>query len=86
MCVKLPPKDLNSSPWPPHPTSTYTCGVTIALRVCGGWPSIFNITIVLGACDFNHCGSNVYSRFSNALIALHLLGHHDRKKSYENFI
>ena len=35
MCVKLPPRDLNFDPYPPHPTSTYTCGVTIALRVCG---------------------------------------------------
>ena len=36
MCVKLPPGDLNLGPYPPHPTSTYTCGVTIAPRVCGG--------------------------------------------------
>ena len=36
MCVKLPPGDLNPGPCPPHPTSTYTCGVTIAPRVCGG--------------------------------------------------
>ena len=39
MCVKLPPGDLNSSPYPSHPTSTYTypistytCGVTIAQK------------------------------------------------------
>ena len=25
MCVKLPPEDLNPDPYPPHPTSTYTC-------------------------------------------------------------
>ena len=36
MCVKFPPKDLNSGPYPSHPTSTYTCGVTTALRVCDG--------------------------------------------------
>ena len=36
MCVKLPPKNLNPVPYPPHSTSTYTCGVTIAQRVCGG--------------------------------------------------
>ena len=36
MCVKLSPRDLNHIPCPPHPTSTYTCGVTIALRVCSG--------------------------------------------------
>ena len=35
MCVKLPPRDLNPDPYPPHPTSTYTCGVTIAPSVCG---------------------------------------------------
>ena len=26
MCVKLPLRDLNSGPYPRHPTSTYTCG------------------------------------------------------------
>ena len=36
MYVKLSPKDLNLDLCPSHPTSTYTCGVTIALRVCGG--------------------------------------------------
>ena len=36
MCVKLPLRDLNPDIYPPHPTSTYTCGVTIAPRVCGG--------------------------------------------------
>ena len=35
MCVKLPPKDLNSNPYPPHPTKTYTCRVAIAPRVHG---------------------------------------------------
>ena len=35
MCVKLPLKDLNSGPYPPHSISTYTCGVTIVPRVCG---------------------------------------------------
>ena len=36
MYVKLPLGDLNLVPYPPHPTSTYTCGVTIAPRVGGG--------------------------------------------------
>ena len=36
MCVKLTFGDLNPDPCPPHPTSTYTCEVTIGLRVCGG--------------------------------------------------
>ena len=35
-CVKLSPGDLNPDPSPPHPTSTYICGVTIAPRMCGG--------------------------------------------------
>ena len=37
MCVKLPPGDLNLGPYPPHPTSTYTCGVTTAPRVRSGY-------------------------------------------------
>ena len=36
MCVKLSPGDLNLGPCPPHSTSTYTCGVIIAPKVCGG--------------------------------------------------
>ena len=36
MCVKLIPRDLNPGPYPPHPTSTYTCGVTTASMVHGG--------------------------------------------------
>ena len=35
MCIKLPLGDLNPDPYPLHPTSTYTCGVTIEPRVCG---------------------------------------------------
>ena len=41
MCVKLTSKDLNSGSYPPYLTSTYTCGVTIALRVCGGERRMF---------------------------------------------
>ena len=36
MCVKLLSEDLNPDLCPPHLTSTYTCGVTIAPMVCGG--------------------------------------------------
>ena len=36
MCVKLPLRDLNLSSYPPHPTNTYTCGVTTVPRVRGG--------------------------------------------------
>ena len=44
MCVNLPSKDLNSGPYPPHPTSIYTCGVTTAPRVGGGMcvPKVIN--------------------------------------------
>ena len=38
ICVKLTSRDLNSTPYPPHLTNTYTCGVTIAPRVCDGEP------------------------------------------------
>ena len=36
MCVKLPSRDINSGPCPPHLTSSYTCKVTNAPRVCSG--------------------------------------------------
>ena len=36
MCVKLLNKDLNSGPYPPHPTSIYTYGVTTTPMVRGG--------------------------------------------------
>ena len=36
MCVKLLPKDLNPDPSPPNTLNTYTCGVTIVLRMCSG--------------------------------------------------
>ena len=43
MCVKLLLGDLNPNPYPPHPTSTYTCGVTIATRVCGGVVEVVSV-------------------------------------------
>ena len=51
MCVKLPPGDLNPDPCPTHPTSTYTCGVTTAPRVCSG--TICNVDI--GEKDCQSC-------------------------------
>ena len=33
---KISPRDLNPGPCLPHPTSTYTCGATIALMMCSG--------------------------------------------------
>ena len=44
MCVKLPPESFNPGLCPPHLTSIYTCGVTIALRVCGGNKYLSNPT------------------------------------------
>ena len=44
--MKLPPRDLNPAPYPPHPTSTYTYGVTIAPRVCGGKLSIYLFLLI----------------------------------------
>ena len=34
--MKLPPENLNLSFCPTHPTNIYTCGVTIAPRMCDG--------------------------------------------------
>ena len=34
MCVKLFPRNLNLGFYTPSPTNTYTCGVTISLRMC----------------------------------------------------
>ena len=45
ICVKLPPRNLNPSPCLPHPISTCTYRVTIALRVCGGFLfSLFGVS------------------------------------------
>ena len=44
--MKLSPEDLNFGSYPPHPTSIYTCRVTVVLRVCGGKTGIFNYLFV----------------------------------------
>ena len=36
MYVKLPPENLNPSPYPPHPTNIYTFEIIISPMVCGG--------------------------------------------------
>ena len=36
MCVKLLSRDLNLSPYTPHPISTYIYGVTIVSKMCNG--------------------------------------------------
>ena len=47
MYVKLPPGDLNLGPYPPHPTNTYTYGVTTAPRMRGGKNSFIIIIIII---------------------------------------
>ena len=39
--MKLSPEDLNSDHYPPHPTNTYTCRVTIAPRVYSDYEFVF---------------------------------------------
>ena len=58
MYVKLPPKDLNLGPYPPHPTNIYTCGVTIAPRVRGD-------------CDFQTLRNFVFTPSTIYLIFCH---------------
>ena len=36
MYMKLPPRNLNHRPCPPHPISIYICGVTTAPRMRNG--------------------------------------------------
>ena len=43
MCVKLPLGNLNPDSYPPHPTSTYTCGVTIAPRMCSSKNDVLDV-------------------------------------------
>ena len=44
MCVKVPLENLNSDPYPLHPTSTYIFRMTTTLRVRSGQPIIKLIT------------------------------------------
>ena len=72
MYVKLPPKDLNLDLCPLHPTSTYTCGVTIAPRVCGGQEHILkkkkSMTRLLLLILETY--SNIYCNFGNKIIGI----------------
>ena len=43
--MKLPLEDLNPGPCPLHPISIYTCGVTIASRVCNGKVYVVIVTL-----------------------------------------
>ena len=47
MCMKLPYGDLNPWPLTPTPTNTYTCGVTTAPRVRGGYLSLILVMTYL---------------------------------------
>ena len=37
MCVKFSHENLNFGPYLSHPTNTYTCGVVIVPKMCGGY-------------------------------------------------
>ena len=47
MCVKVAPRDLNHSLYPPHPTSTYIYRVTIAPKVCGDYFILFQLQYIM---------------------------------------
>ena len=53
ICAKLPLRDLNSDSYPQHPTSAYTCKVTIAPRICGDVHAIIQmfVDVILTTCD-----------------------------------
>ena len=46
MCVKFPPKDFKPDPCPPHPTNTYTYGVTIILKMYGSLTKFNKIWLI----------------------------------------
>ena len=52
MCVKLFSRDLNLGLYPPHPTSTNTCEVTIMPNVCGRKSFLIRETINLNETKF----------------------------------
>jgi len=60
MCVKLSPGDLNLSPYPLHPTNTYTCGVTTKLRVHGGYLSLILVMTYLVDCNNSYNRMIIY--------------------------
>ena len=53
MYAKLPPGDLNPSPYFQHLTNTYTCKAIIAPRVCGDVHAIIQmfVDVILTTCD-----------------------------------
>ena len=55
--------DLNPDPWPPHLTSTYTCGVTIAPRVYSG--HVIQFLIFIWRKHNMHAMCNDYTKSHN---------------------
>ena len=56
MCLKLSSGNLNPGPYPLHSTSTYTCKVIIAPKICDGMKYFWNIdeitlTVFLTECQ-----------------------------------
>ena len=84
MCAKLSPRDLNLDPCLSHPTSTYTCRVTIVLRVCGGVIWGMNVLAFKGSfiliwgmnvltfksTSIRACKKKTYYAFSNTTISI----------------
>jgi len=52
LCAKFSSRHLNPGPYPPHPTSTNTYGVTIAPKVCSGKSFLIHETINLNEIKF----------------------------------
>ena len=76
MSVKLPLRDLNSGSCPPqsHPTSTNTCGVTIAPKVCDGFSlSFLQILFQSQVIYFGNSEKNVFHLIIyNIFVSLYL--------------
>ena len=70
MCVKLPFENLDSNPYSLHPTNTYTYGVTIAPKVCGG--QMIDYTIWKFSCSSKPSILPFFFFFLISLLAIHL--------------
>ena len=65
MCVKLSPKNLNPGLYPPHPTSTYTCRVTIAPRVYSDTTFLENIKNCQQNLLFYHSPNKIFQKIAS---------------------
>ena len=65
MYVKFPPRDLNPGLCPPHPTSTYTYGVTIATRVCSDTAFLENIKSCQQYLLFYHSPNKIFQKIAS---------------------